>query len=110
MSLTYRSTLCCFSANGDQLPEYDFSHPTSGGTNVYIIAIIGVVPAAGAVVWCVRKMITKRGKDDKLPSEETGDKDKDKADQDPPTKYSYIQQAYNNAFIKNVDEVTATVS
>lgn len=95
-------------ANGDQLPEYDFSHPTSGGTNVYIIAIIGVVPAAGAVVWCVRKMITKRGKDDKLPSEETGDKDKDKADQDPPTKYSYIQQAYNNAFIKNVDEVTAT--
>lgn len=93
-------------------PEYDFDNPASGGgTNVYIVAIVGVVPAAGAVIWCVRKMIAKN-KQNKENSEvpAADDEDKRTAPQDPPTKYSYIQDAYNKMYAKTISELMPTSS
>lgn len=93
-------------------PEYDFENPASGGgTNVYIVAIVGVVPAAGAVIWCVRKMIAKN-KQNKENSEvpAADDEDKQTAPPDPPTKYSYIQDAYNKMYAKTISELMPTSS
>lgn len=92
-------------------PEYDFENPTSGGTNVYIVAIVGVVPAAGAVIWCVRKMIAKN-KENKESAEvpAADDEDKQTPAQDPPTKYSYIQDAYNKMYAKTISELMPTSS
>ncbi|KAH6945617.1 hypothetical protein HPB50_009301 [Hyalomma asiaticum] len=97
-------------------PEYDFDNPTSGGTNVYIVAIVGVVPAAGAVIWCVRKMIAKKKEAKSLANLLSGDLEKDDEDdkqtvaQDPPTKYSYIQDAYNKMYAKTIGELMPTQS
>lgn len=92
-------------------PEYDFENQPSGGTNIYIVAIIGVVPAAGAVIWCVRKMIAKNKKN-KENTEVPADDDEDKptAPQEPPTKYSYIQDAYNKMYAKTISELMPTSS
>lgn len=92
-------------------PEYDFENQPSGGTNIYIVAIIGVVPAAGAVIWCVRKMIAKNKKN-KENTEVPADDDEDKptAAQEPPTKYSYIQDAYNKMYAKTISELMPTSS
>lgn len=92
-------------------PEYDFENQPSGGTNIYIVAIIGVVPAAGAVIWCVRKMIAKNKKNKEnteVPAED--DEDKPTAAQEPPTKYSYIQDAYNKMYAKTISELMPTSS
>lgn len=92
-------------------PEYDFENQPSGGTNIYIVAIIGVVPAAGAVIWCVRKMIAKNKKNKEnteVPAED--DEDKPTAPQEPPTKYSYIQDAYNKMYAKTISELMPTSS
>lgn len=92
-------------------PEYDFENQPSGGTNVYIVAIVGVVPAAGAVIWCVRKMIAKNKKNkenSEVPAAE--DEDKPTAPQEPPTKYSYIQDAYNKMYAKTISELMPTSS
>lgn len=92
-------------------PEYDFENQPSGGTNIYIVAIIGVVPAAGAVIWCVRKMIAKNKQNKEnteVPAAE--DEDKPTAPQEPPTKYSYIQDAYNKMYAKTISELMPTSS
>lgn len=92
-------------------PEYDFDNPTSGGTNVYIVAIVGVVPAAGAVIWCVRKMINKNKENKQNPdAPPADDDDKQTVAQDPPTKYSYIQDAYNKMYAKTISELMPTSS
>lgn len=94
-------------------PEYDFENPASngGGTNVYIVAIVGVVPAAGAVIWCVRKMIAKNKQNkENLEVPAADDEDKQTAPQDPPTKYSYIQDAYNKMYAKTISELMPTSS
>lgn len=92
-------------------PEYDFDNPTSGGTNVYIVAIVGVVPAAGAVIWCVRKMIAKKRENKENPDAPPADEDdKQTVAQDPPTKYSYIQDAYNKMYAKTIGELMPTSS
>ncbi|KAL3171602.1 hypothetical protein MRX96_013797 [Rhipicephalus microplus] len=90
-------------------PEYDFDNPTSGGTNVYIVAIVGVVPAAGAVIWCVRKMIAKKRENKENPDAPPAEEDdKQTVEQDPPTKYSYIQDAYNKMYAKTIGELMPT--
>ncbi|KAH8033439.1 hypothetical protein HPB51_012892 [Rhipicephalus microplus] len=90
-------------------PEYDFDNPTSGGTNVYIVAIVGVVPAAGAVIWCVRKMIAKKRENKENPDAPPAEEDdKHTVEQDPPTKYSYIQDAYNKMYAKTIGELMPT--
>uniref|UniRef100_A0A131YMC0 Fibroblast growth factor receptor 1 n=2 Tax=Rhipicephalus TaxID=426455 RepID=A0A131YMC0_RHIAP len=92
-------------------PEYDFDNPTSGGTNVYIVAIVGVVPAAGAVIWCVRKMIAKKRENKENPDAPPAEEDdKQTVAQDPPTKYSYIQDAYNKMYAKTIGELMPTSS
>lgn len=88
-----------------QLPEYDFDNPSSGGTNVYIIAIIGLVPAAGAVIWCVRKALSK-GEKGEVPA--TAPAEDKESGHETPTKYAYVQEAYNREYGKVISQLVAT--
>ncbi|EEC10613.1 hypothetical protein IscW_ISCW006904, partial [Ixodes scapularis] len=105
--------------NNGQLPEYDFENPSSGGTNVYIIAIIGLVPAAGAVIWCVRKALSKGDKasgwgrqisslnEGEVPA--TAPAEDKESGHETPTKYAYVQEAYNREYGKVISQLVATV-
>ncbi|XP_064459138.1 tyrosine kinase receptor Cad96Ca-like, partial [Ornithodoros turicata] len=74
--------------------EYD--HSKSSGTNVYIIAIIGVVPAAGALLWCIRKAL-KASKENNKPQQEQ------EQQQEGQLNYGYLRSKAKSISTENVE-------
>lgn len=89
--------------------EYDQSKSNSGSTNIYIIAIIGVVPAAGALLWCVRKVLATKAKEAKVPSSKAGKQEEGietyETNYQSRTDYGYLKQGnYAKNRAKNVED------